>query len=272
MNEMTEQVLSRPARPQVSLARIVLPTEHGSWSFLLEPIIVGSSIAFSATVPWIVLMFTAAFFARQPLKVYWLSRNNQQLTDTSFRYLLMFLVVATAGLLGTVWTAGAWAFYPLAAAAPLAAQQIYFDLFRKGRSLAAELSGAVAISSSAASLLLAGGLDWATATALWLIFVCRFVPSILYVRNRLSLEKGKTFNRLQPIVAHVLGLIVVVLLASVGSASLLTVGVFAFLLLRSIHGLSSYRVKMKAMKIGVWEVVYGVLTIISIIAGYYAGI
>jgi hypothetical protein len=47
---------------------------------------------------------------------------------------------------------------------------------------------------------------------------------------------------------------------------------FAFLMLRSIHGLSPYRIKMKAMKIGIWEVVYGTLTVATIIAGYRIGL
>ena len=48
--------------------------------------------------------------------------------------------------------------------------------------------------------------------------------------------------------------------------------VFAFLLFRSAVGLSPFRTKMKAMKIGIWEVVYGAVTVLSMIVGYYAGL
>lgn len=82
------------------------------------------------------------------------------------------------------------------------------------------------------------------------MFVWRFVPSILHVRNTLLLEKGKKCDRVTPLVAHVAALVAVTILAAAGFASFLTVGIFAFLLARSVHGLSSSRVKMKAMQIG----------------------
>ena len=153
----------------------------------------------------------------------------------------------------------------------LFSRQFYLDLFRQGRSVWAELAGSAAISSSAAMLALAGGHGWTFAIALWAIFIARFVPSILYVRSRLLLEKGKAFDRTGPVLAHAAALIAVAVLAWAGLASILTTGMFAFLLGRSIVGLSDNRVKMKAMKIGIWEVIYGALTLASIIIGYYAG-
>jgi hypothetical protein len=269
---MSEQVLYQTARPRISTSRIILPTEHGSWSFLIEPLIVGSLIAVSAASPWIILMFTGAFFARQPLKIYFLSRNNPEAASASFRFLLIFLGAAGIGLGGTIWFSGPQVFIPLVIAAPLAMQQIYADVSRRGRNLWAELTGAVAISSSSAVLALAGGFSSPGAVALWLIFVCRFVPSILYVRNRLLLEKGKPYDRVQPLGGHFLSLGVIAVMVSSGSASLLTAAMFSFLLVRSIIGLSAYRTKMKAMTIGIWEVIYGFLTVISIIAGHYLGI
>ncbi len=44
---------------------------------------------------------------------------------------------------------------------------------------------------------------------------------------------------------------------------------FVVLLTRAVWGLSRFRRRVKAMKIGIWEVVYGTLTVLSIIAGHY---
>jgi hypothetical protein len=239
---------------------------------MFEPLLAGVAIAFSAAAPWIVLATIATFFVRQPLKVFYLAKNNAELSSAALRFLLLFVSVAAIGLAAALFTAGAWALHPLAIAAPLAMQQVFFDLSKRNRSLMAELSGAIAISSSSAALLLAGGIVWPQAMAVWAVFVCRFVPSILYVRERLSLEKGKAFERLLPITTHVIGLIAVTILAQFGLASWLTAAVMAFLTARAAFGLSEYRTRMKAMKIGVWEVSYGALFLVSIIAGHYLGI
>ena len=259
-------------RPQIPTSRIILPTEHGSWSFLFEPIVVGCALAFSAAAPWIALIMIGAFFARQPLKTAYVARKNPVVSGTATKFVIVFGALALAGAIGAALTAdGWWVFYPFAVAAPLAAQQAALDLSKKSRDILAELTGAVAISSSVAAIALAGGLGWPAAVALWAVFVGRFIPSILYVRNRLQLEKGKRFDRAQPIASHLISLLMIVGLAMIGFASWLTVGMFLFLAARCVHGLSSYRVKMKAMKIGVWEVIYGTLTVVSIIVGYYIG-
>ena len=72
--------------------------------------------------------------------------------------------------------------------------------------------------------------------------------------------------------SHSAGVLIVGFLALNSLASWLTAAMFAVLLVRAVLGLSKYRIKMKAMKIGIWEVVYGALTVVSIIAGHYFGI
>ena len=265
------QTATLAKRPSVPISRIVLPTEHGSWSFLLEPIAVGCAVAFSPAAPWIALMAVGAFFMRQPLKTAFLAKRNKDVLFAAVKFAVIFGTAAAVGVVGAAMTAGAWAFYPFAVAAPLAIQQIFLDLSTRGRSLLAEITGAVAISSTVAAIALAGGLGWPAAAALWAVFVCRFIPSILYVRDRLNLEKGKPFDSVGPILSHVISLAVVAGLAVFGFASWLTVGMFAFLAARCVYGLSEYRVKMRAMQIGVWEVIYGALTVISIVVGYYVG-
>jgi hypothetical protein len=268
---MTQAAMAIGKRPSIPLSRIVLPTEHGSWSFLFEPIVVGLAVAFSAAAPWIALMAVGAFFARQPLKTAFLAKRNKGVSSAAMKFAAIFGAAAAVGAAGAALTDGPWVFYPFAVAAPLAIQQIFLDLSTRGRSLLAEITGAVAISSTIAAMALAGGLGWPAAVGLWSVFVCRFIPSILYVRDRLNLEKGKPFDRVGAIGSHVISLAVVVGLAVFGFASWLTVGVFAFLAARCIYGLSEYRVKMRAMQIGVWEVIYGAVTVISIICGYYVG-
>jgi hypothetical protein len=163
-------------------------------------------------------------------------------------------------------------FYPFLLILPLAVYQIYCDAFKKSRQLLPELTGAVAISSSVTVVALAGGLPTTVAYAFWAVFIARLIPSILYVRNRLRLEKGKPFSSLPVIASHLLALAAVVALAGFTGLSKLPAVMFAILLVRAVWGLSPYRKKVKAMRIGVWEVIYGTLTALSVVLGYYFGV
>ena len=153
-------------------------------------------------------------------------------------------------------------------AAPLCVVQIYYDVRRKSRALLPELTGAVALSSSVAVISLAGGWTMPAAAALWAIFILRLIPSILYIRSRLRLEKGKIASSAGPVGAHVIALLVGAYLVFFGFSPVMPVVMFGILLGRAALGLSPYRKKRKAMQIGIFEVIFGTLMVVSVAVGY----
>ena len=258
----------------IRLRQIALPTEHGGWGFLLEPLVAGLAIAFSSAAPWIAVMTIGAFLTRQPLKVMIADRfgmRNRERAAAALAFVLLYSVIFAAGLLGTLATAGPRPLLPFVFVLPFAVLQIYSDVFGRRRQLIPELTGAVSISASVAAIALAAGLPWINAVALWMIFVSRLIPSIFYVRNRLLLEKGKEFSRVTPTLAHVAALLLIAVLAYNGLSPFLTVFAMLLLLYRAASGLSPNRRKMRAMQIGVWEVIYGTLTVLSVVVGHYTG-
>jgi hypothetical protein len=269
---MSANVSTIPVKRKINVKAIALPIEHGSWGFVFEPLLAGLLIAFSPSALWIALLVVGAFLTRQPLKVLlndWQAKRNLPQTPVVRKFLLVYGAIFTVGLSGSLYFVPKFSLLPFLFILPLAACQLYFDASRKSRELLPELTGAIAISSSVAVIALAGGWNFATATALWAIFAARLIPSILYVRNRLKLEKGKDFSRALPILSHVAALALVGALAFYGLSPILTVLMFAVLLGRAVIGLSPYRSKIKAMRIGVWEVIYGTLTALSVVIGYY---
>jgi hypothetical protein len=274
-NVSTINVPKMTAVRKINTKAIALPIEHGSWGFVFEPLTAGLLIAFTPSALWISLMVVGAFLTRQPLKVLlndWQAKRNLPQTAVARKFVLIYGAIFTFGLLGSLFFVPQAAFLPFLLVLPLAAYQIYCDASRKSRQLLPELTGAVAVSSSVAVIALAANWSFPAAVALWAIFVARLIPSILYVRNRLLLEKGKKFSRGLPVVSHVAAFAMVSALAFYGLSPMLTVLMFAVLQARAVIGLSPYRRKVKAMRIGVWEVVYGTLTALSVVIGYYLGI
>ncbi len=270
---MSANAITINVNRKVRVKGIALPTEHGAWGFLFEPIVAATAVAFSGAGLWVALAVVGAFLTRQPLKILladWQSGRNLPQTQVALKFTLGFGALAALGFAAAIAsTADHAAFLPFALVLPFAVYQIYCDATRKSRALWAELTGALAISSSSAAIALAAGWTWAAAFALWAIFAARLVPSILYVRNRLRLEKGKDFSFLTVAASNALALFFVAALAASGFASKLTAAMFVVLAARAVVGVSPYRRKIKAMRIGVYEVVYGTLTVLSIILGYY---
>jgi len=268
---MSANVAAINAKRNVRLKAIALPVEHGSWGFVFEPLVAAIAIAFSSAASWIALFVIGAFLARQPLKILlsdWQAKRNLPQTSLALKFTLFYGMFSLTGLLGSLSFAAPFDLLPFAFISPFAVYQIYCDASRKSRQLLPELTGAIAVSSSAAAIALAGGWNLANALALWTVFIARLIPSILYVRNRLQLEKGKNFSRNSVIVSSLFAFAVVSMLAINGLIPKLVLVMFAVLTFRAIWGLSSYRKKVKAIRIGVWEVIYGVLTVLSIILGY----
>ncbi len=257
----------------VRIRQIAVPTEHGGWSFLLEPIVGGLLIAFSVGGLWISLSILGAFLCRQPLKVLIADRLGMRVRErarTAIMFLTIYGFVATIGLVGAVISSGFEPLSPFVFVLPLVGVQIFDDVSRRGRQLLPEVLGAVSISASAAAIALAGGRSWSIAVSLWVVFVARSVPSIFYVRSRLLLEKGKPYSRTGSTIAHFVAVAVVGVFTYAGLSSFLALGAMSGLLWRSLAGLSGRR-KLKAMQIGIREVLYGILTVLLITAGFHLG-
>jgi hypothetical protein len=178
------------------------------------------------------------------------------------------LAVTAAGALGgAVWTAG-WRFaLPLACAAPLAGLALAFDLGKRSRAAGAELSGALALGAVATAEASAGGRDLVPAFALWVVLAARTVPTILFVRARLRLEKGQAFGRMAAAIAHVAAVALVALLAARGLAPWAVVAAMALLLARAAVGLSPLRPRWKTWQLGVSEIAFGLVVVLSVALG-----
>lgn len=262
----------KPGAP-VRLRAVAIPAEHGGWSFVLEPIVLGLLVAPSA--PGLLLgtgMFFA-FLARHPLKLTLSDRRRGKRlarTPLAERFALIYTAASIVGFGLAVALSSAGILLPLLAAAPLFALQAYFDATNQARAATAELIGVVALAASAASITLAGGWSLTPALALWGLLIARGLPSILYVRARLRLERGHAHDRRLPILAHIAALIAVIGMAAGGLIPAWSISALLVLLARALFGLSPYRRGHTAKQIGIQEVIFGVVAVILIALSYAA--
>ena len=242
---------------------IAFPPEHGSWGFLLEPILLGLILAPSWGGLAVAVGVFGAFLARHPLKVAYSDRRKGKRyarTVVAERFALAYSILAAVGGVLALLLAGPEILLGLA-------QFIGYSTNR-GRELVPELAGSAALAATATSIAVAGGTAWDTALALWAILVARNIPSILYIRARLRLDRGKPFAQMPVLLAQIAGVLIPIVLVALGVAPVLAVVALAVLAARAIFGLSPYRRNVRVQIIGVLEMVYGFGTVLLALIGY----
>jgi len=260
------------ARPAFKMKSIALPNEHGSWGILFEPLVLGIAVAPSIASPFVALLYIGAFLSRQPLKWYIAdlkAKRERAQTAAARMFAFTFLSIAAIGFFGTLAFAGVTPMLSLLLTAPLGLITLWFDVSGKSRRVAPELAGVVTLASSAAVIGMAAGWSVAASVALSIVIILRLIPSMLYIRERLKLEKGKPNSFAVALALHVFAVAAVALLAWYGLSPWLPVAVFTFLMIRALTGSSDFRLKLKAKQLGILEVVFGSLVVLSVVIGHY---
>jgi hypothetical protein len=250
---------------------VALPAQHGGWGFVLEPIALGLLVAPSGYGALLALAALAVFFTHQPLRIAikdHLKGRRPARTVWAERFVLGYGAVAMVAF-GLVYTHTDPDFaVPFLLGGPLMVAQLGYDTRNKGRALSAELMGAASLGSIAPAIAVTGGFDLDTAMVLWLILLARTIPSILYVRARLRVERG-TAVAITPVwIIHLIGLLGIGAVAWQGKAPWLALLAIAILTGRMAIGLSRYRRPRRVQTIGFLEMGYGLLTVLLVAIGY----
>jgi hypothetical protein len=253
------------------LRALTLPAEHGGWSFVLEPIVLGLLVSPSRPGVALALAAMATFLARHPLR---LAAGDRVKGRQTARTGQAVAVAAFYGLLaalafGFAWTDAARpAFWvPLLAATPLLGTQFACDVRNRGRNLTPELLGAAAPGSLASAITIVGGGAVGTALVLWPLLALRGVASVLYVRARLRRDRGQPYDARSTWTSHLSALLLAAAFASTGHAPFSAVAAFAGLLARAAFGLTRTR-PLKPQVLGLRELAYGLGTAVVIGLGY----
>lgn len=244
-----------PARA-VSLRPLALPSEHGGWGFLCEPILLGLLVAPSRPGALLAVAAVFGFLARHPLKLALQDavRGRSYPRTPWCRALAAGYALIAAVTLISALTPGV--FLPLALALPFAVIQAAYDARNRSRELLPELSGAVAMTGASAAIAIAGGMPPTAALGLAGILIARFVPAILYVRTLLGRSPAWI----------ALTLHAAALAATAAYAPPFAIAAMFVLLVRAVWGVAHEPPRAKT--IGWREIVYGAVTVVLVAIAY----
>ena len=262
----------QPSRSgRVVIRSIALPSEHGGWGFLIEPILLGLLVAFSWQGALFALAAVGAFLIHQPLKIATKDRLRGRRPPRLIwaeRFVVVYGLSALLPTLVLLFIAGTTFLIPIALAVPLAATQLYFDLRNQSRQLLPELCGAAALAMIAPAIVILADASFIIAASLWFILTLRALVSVLYVRSRIRLKGGKATSPVTVWTIHALALLSMVLLAAAEIAPILVVIPFIILFFRAAVGLSRLAPDHSVKAIGFQEIGFGLMTVIIVALGF----
>lgn len=252
---------------------VALPTEHGGWGFISEPLLLGLLLGFSWGGLALGIGAMSAFLMRQPLKLYLKDKQQGRTvprTAIAWRFVLIYGGVMTVSAALVLWQMpSVWVVVPLALMSPLIGLQLWHDVYGSSRALVPELAGAFAAGGFAAAILMmAGGWTLAASLWVWLVLALKSVSAVLYVRSRLRLERDKPADRPLAIGAHGASLIALLVMSTSGVTTWVAPLGMVILTGRATLGLSGWRTVRPAKAIGMQEVGYGLGYVLLIVAGY----
>ena len=258
-------------RGSVRIRTIALPAEHGGWGFLLEPVVLALVLAPSIAGFYLAFSAVAFFLARQPLMLVVMNRRRPSpRTGLAKRFAAIYVITGSVCLIAAMAFTQHRFFVPLLIALPLASVQLAYDWTGRRRVLSAEIAAAIAVSSLAASILLAGGQPSAPAYAVWVVMIGRAVPSILYVRSCLARRHRRPASIFPILISQVVALLVVWLLAGAGLIPRLGVVVMIVLLVRAATGFTRCE-KLTPKQLGLSEIFFGAITVLALALGTIFG-
>lgn len=248
-----------------------MPAQHGGWGFWMEPALAGMIAAPSAAGLWLALAGLGALLLHHPLMVAYKDLRRGRIfarTRTALLLTTLFALLALAAF-WMAHTQATAAFWPaIAIALPFALIYFWHDMRNDARSLLAELCGTVAFAALAPACALADGWAILPALALWALLIVRALTSVLYIRERLNLEKGKSAHRGLVYGAHGLGLAVLAALGISDVAPWLPLIGGVLLTARAILGLSERRRSVPVKILGFREIAYGLVFALLTGIGY----
>ena len=250
---------------------LAIPTEHGGWSFTLEPVLLALIVAPSAAGATLGLAALIGFMSRTPLKLSLVDRlRGRRLPRTGMadRLVAAYGVVLVILVALAAWLAEAPFWWPVAVAAPLIAIELWFDARSRGRHLTAELVGTIGIGGVGAAIVLAGGGSGSEAIGVWLVVAARAIAAVVFVRVQVRRLRDQEHRRQDSDTAQA----VAVAVAAVGTALSFVpaVATAAIVLVGLLHGWLVRRPVPRVGVVGAQQIVIGLSLVLVAGLGFAA--
>ena len=273
---MPESTMSRGQQARWFRKSLVIPAEHGSWSWLLVPYFVGVIVAGQWSLASLLVLIGgfSGYLVRQPLTS-WLrirdGRGRKSDLTLAVGWSVGLALVSVLSLLGLLLMGRAALLWLLVPIAGIFIAYIFAARQKRAstRTLGMEVAGAAGLAAMAPAAYIASTthLD-SVAWFLWVLMAAQNTVGVMYVRLRLADTHKRAINRVNVMAYHVFVLLVVVVSAGAGWVPWLAALPFAAYLVRAVWATARERPVDNIKRFGFTEVGVEIVGGILIAAGW----
>ncbi len=245
-----------------------MPSEHGSWGFVLEPLVLSLIVAYSLPGLLLSLCTFFMFLSHQPIKNLFKRKNinpNKKISQIFLAIYFLFILTFFAIVLFQV---SLTFLIPFGISLIVMINYLFTLYNQKNRKLVNELSAPVSISLIALSIVLFDGWQIENVIAFWFILLARSIPTTFYVHAKLLMIKKKSAKKGLPILLGGIFTIILLLFSIFSYSPYLAAAASLLLLIRAYTGLYASKHKVKIRTFGIWEFIYGGLFVLIVTVGY----
>jgi len=266
---------------QTKSAAVMLPREHGAWAMFIVPLIIGIGAGGQWDPNLLPLALTAFgfFLLRYPLMLLVKSRSADARSSAA-RWSTFYAALAAASGIWLLLSTQLWPLIPIGALGFLSlATYLWLAARRAEMSLAGEWIGiaGLALGAPSAYLVATHAFD-TTAIVLYLLNVLYFGGTVFYIKfkvreqPRVVAPTARWLEKLWvgrvTILYHAMALIIVTLLALIGTLPALAAAAFALPTCKAIGGVTTRPARLNIPRLGFIELGVTVVFALVVVAAY----
>ena len=251
-----------------TIKKVSLPPEHGSWSFVLEPLILSLLVAFSSAGLFLAVTTFFIFLNHQPIRVLLNKKINKQLFLPALLFFVIYSVLIVVCFFSVYRNTQIIYLLPFAVAVFLMAVFFILELLQKGRKLLAEFIAPISITFIGISIVLIGGWKILPAAAFAVVLLARSIPTVLYIHLKVQHIKKKKLSKQLFYFLEFIFFVLIIVLVMFNLVPRLSIIASIILIGRAIYGLSEKGLRENIKTIGIREFIYGILYVVIVYIGY----
>ena len=242
--------------------KVGIPKEHGSWSFVLEPLLLSLIVAFSLEGLLLALATFFLFLSNQPLKIVANKTSSKKFKSTGIAVFSFYFLTAIVLLIFPLYNLKFEVLLPFFVGVMLMPIYLFAVLKNYARNLFVELLPIFSMTLIAVSIIMIDNSFSFSPIVFGVLLLSRAIPTVMYIGAKVKEAKKNKFSVLPTHLLNIGFSLFIIYASFVNLLPQFTILGAILLTTRSAIGFSRFSFAKTIKQIGVMEFIYGSLFVV----------